>query len=53
MTNIAHKQLCYMSLMPWMKWLLLSKKTARHMRWHKEVVRENYQVMVHPSDGEA
>jgi hypothetical protein len=33
--------------------LLLSKKTARHMRWHKEGVRKNDQVMVHPSDSEA
>jgi hypothetical protein len=33
--------------------LFLSKKTARHMRWHKEGVRENDQVMVHPSDSEA
>jgi hypothetical protein len=52
-TNISHKQICYMPLMPQMKWLFLSKKTARHMRWHKEGVCENYQVMVHPSDGEA
>jgi hypothetical protein len=36
-----------------MKWLFISKKTARQMRWHKEGVRENNQVMVHPSDSEA
>jgi hypothetical protein len=36
-----------------MKWLFISKKTARHMRWHKEGVHENDQVMVHPSDSEA
>jgi hypothetical protein len=24
-----------------------------HMRWHKECERENNNVMVHPSDGEA
>jgi hypothetical protein len=36
-----------------MKRLFLSKKTARHMRWHKEGVHENDQVMVHPSDSEA
>jgi hypothetical protein len=36
-----------------MKWLFISKKTTRHMRWHKECVRENDQVMVHPSDSEA
>jgi hypothetical protein len=42
-----------MPLTPRMKWLFLSKKTARHMRWHKEGVRENDQVMVHSSDSEA
>jgi hypothetical protein len=36
-----------------MKRLFISKKTARHMRWHKEGVRENDQVMGHPSDTEA
>jgi hypothetical protein len=36
-----------------MKQLFLSKKTARHMQWHKEAVRENDQVMVHPSDSKA
>jgi hypothetical protein len=49
----AHKQLRYMPLMPRMRRLLISKKTARHMRWHKEGVRGNDQVMVHPSDCEA
>jgi hypothetical protein len=52
-TKTAHKQLCYMSLTPQMKWLFISKKTARHMRWHKEGVHENDHVMVHPSDSEA
>jgi hypothetical protein len=42
-----------MPLTPRMKQLFISKKTARHMRWHKEGVRENDQVMVHPSDSEA
>jgi hypothetical protein len=51
--KVAHKQLRYMSLTPWMKQLFLSKKTARHMRWHKEGVREKDQVMVHLSDSEA
>jgi hypothetical protein len=36
-----------------MKRLFISKKTARHMRWHKEGVHENDQVMVYPSDSEA
>jgi hypothetical protein len=53
MTKIAHKQLRNMPLMHRMKWLFISKKTARHMRWHKEGVCENDQVMVHPSDSEA
>jgi hypothetical protein len=51
--KVARKQLRYMSLMPRMKQMFLSKKTARHMRWHMEGVRENNQVMVHPSDSEA
>jgi hypothetical protein len=46
-TKVAYKQLRYMPLMPWMKRLFLSKKTTRHMRWHKEGVRDNDQVMVH------
>jgi hypothetical protein len=53
MTKTAHKQLRCMPLMPQMKWLFTSKKIARHMRWHKEGVRENDQVMVHPSYSEA
>jgi hypothetical protein len=52
-TEVAHKQLRYMPLTPRMKRLFISKKTARHMRWHKEGVCENDQVMVHPSDSEA
>jgi hypothetical protein len=51
--KVAHKQLCYMPLTPRMKQLFLSKKTARHMRWHKEGVYENDQVMVHLSYSEA
>jgi hypothetical protein len=53
MTKVAHKQLHYMPLTPRIKWFFLSKKTARHMRWHKECLHENDQVMVHPSDSEA
>jgi hypothetical protein len=51
--KVAHKQLRYMPLTPQMKQLFVSKKTARHMRWHKEGVCENDQVMVHLSDSEA
>jgi hypothetical protein len=53
MMKVAHKQLRYMPLTPQMEWLFLSKKTARYMRWHKECVHENDQVVVHPSDSEA
>jgi hypothetical protein len=42
-----------MPLTPRMKRLFISKKTARHMRWHKEDVCENNQVMMHPSFSEA
>jgi hypothetical protein len=53
MIEVAHNQLRYMPLTPRMKQLFLLKKNARHMRWHKEGVRENVQVMVHPSISEA
>jgi hypothetical protein len=53
MTKTAHKQLGYMPLTPRMKRLFISNKTTRHMRWHKEGVCENDQVMVHLSDSEA
>jgi hypothetical protein len=53
MTKVAHKQLRYMPLTTRMELLFISNKTARHMRWHKKGVRENNQVMVHPSDSEA
>jgi hypothetical protein len=33
--------------------LFISKRTVRHMRWHKEGIHENDGVVVHPSDGEA
>jgi hypothetical protein len=38
MTDVAHKQLCYLPLTPQVKQLFLSKKTAMHMRWNKEGV---------------
>jgi hypothetical protein len=52
MMKVAHKQLRYMPLTPRMKQLFISKKTARHIRWHKEGVCEDDQVMAHPSDSE-
>jgi hypothetical protein len=53
MMEIAYKQLRYMPLTPRLKQLFISKKTAMHMRWHKEGECENSNVKVHPSDGEA
>jgi hypothetical protein len=53
MTDVAHKQLCYLPLTPRVKQLFLSKKTTMHMRWHKEGVRDNDDLIVHPSDGDA
>jgi hypothetical protein len=53
MTEIAYKQLRYMSFTPRLKRLFISKKTALHMRWHKEGEHENNNVMLHLSNGEA
>ena len=52
-TDIAYKNLRYMPLTPRLKQLFLSKRTAMHMRWHKEGERADKNMMVHPSDGEA
>jgi hypothetical protein len=52
-TKVAHKQLHYFSITPRLKRLFISKRTMRHMRWHKEGIRGNDRVMVHPLDGEA
>jgi hypothetical protein len=40
-TEIARKQLRDMPLIPRLKCLFISKNTCRHMRWHKEGVRES------------
>jgi hypothetical protein len=53
MRDVAHKQLRYLPLTPRVKRLFLSKKPDMHMRWHKEGVYENDEIMVHPSDGDA
>jgi hypothetical protein len=47
--EVAHKQLCYFSLTPRFKRMFISKRTARHMRWHKGV-HENEGVMGHLSN---
>jgi hypothetical protein len=53
MTEVAQKQLHYFPITPHLKRLFISKRTTRHMRWHKEGIRENDGVMGHPSDDEA
>jgi hypothetical protein len=53
MTEVAQKQLCYFLTTSHLKRLFISKRTVRHMRWHKEGIHENDRVMGHPSNGEA
>jgi hypothetical protein len=53
MTEVTHKQVCYFSITPQLKWLFILERTTRHMRWHKAGICENVGVMGHPSDGEA
>jgi hypothetical protein len=53
MTEVTHMKFRYFPITPHLKWLFISKRTARHMRWHKEGIRENDRLMVHPSDDEA
>jgi hypothetical protein len=50
MTEVAQKHLRYFPTTPRLKWLFISKRTARHMRWHKEGILENDGVMGHPSN---
>jgi hypothetical protein len=54
-TKVAVKQLCYMPIIPRLKWLYLSEETAKQMRWHKEGKRdsEDSDIMLHPTDTEA
>jgi hypothetical protein len=52
MTEVTHKHLCYFPITPRLKRLFISKRTTRHMRWHKEGIHENDGVMGHPSDDE-
>jgi hypothetical protein len=51
--EVAHKRIHYFPITHCLKWLFVSKRTARHMRWHKEGICENNRVMVHPLDSEA
>jgi hypothetical protein len=52
-TEVAQKQLRYFPITPRLKRLYISKKIVRHMRCHKEGIRENDGVIEDPSDGEA
>jgi hypothetical protein len=52
-TEVAHKHIHYFPITPHLKWLFISKRTARHMRRHREGIYENHKVMGHPSDSEA
>jgi hypothetical protein len=52
-TEVAQNQLHYFPITPRLKRLFISKRTVRHMRWHKEGICENDGVMGHPSDGES
>jgi hypothetical protein len=51
-TEVTQKQLRYFPITPRLKWLVISKRTVRHMRWRKKDICENDGVMGHPSDGE-
>jgi hypothetical protein len=35
-TKVATKQLCYIPIMPRLKWLFLSEEIVKQMRWHHE-----------------
>jgi hypothetical protein len=50
--EVAHKQLCYMSITPQMKRMLLTERTVIHMRWHKDGESENKKVMMHPTNSD-
>jgi hypothetical protein len=53
MTEVARKQLHYFPITHRLNRLFISKRTVRHMRWHKGGIHENDGVMGHPSNGEA
>jgi hypothetical protein len=46
-TEVTQKQLRYFPITPCLKRLFISKKTMRHLRWHKGGI-----PIEHPSDGE-
>lgn len=50
---IARKVLRYLPIIPRIQRLYLAEESAKQMRYHKEGHRENPELLVHPSDGEA
>jgi hypothetical protein len=54
-TKVAVKQLCYMPITLRLKWLYLSKETAKQMRWHKEGKHdsEDPDIMSHHANSES
>ena len=51
--KISHKRLRRFPIKPRLKRLFISKHTAKDMRWHKEVRKEELGVLRHPTDGKA
>jgi hypothetical protein len=54
-TKVAVKQLCYIHIMPRLKWLFLCEETGKQMRWHKEGIHdsEDADIMSYHADAEA
>jgi hypothetical protein len=54
-TKVVVKQLCYIPIMPRLKWLFLCEETTQEMMWHKEGIcdSEDVDIMSHPTDAEA
>ena len=51
--RLPHKVLRYLPITPRLQRLFMAPTTAEYMRWHKDGMRENNGVMVHPADGKA
>ena len=51
--DIPYKVLHYLSLTPRLQRLYLSNSTTGQMRWHKEGIRKQTNMICHPSNSEA
>ncbi|KAF5805550.1 putative Transposase-associated domain-containing protein [Helianthus annuus] len=51
--KIAYKKLRYFPITPRLKRQYASRHTAKDMRWHKEVRKDEQGVLRHPADGRA